>query len=61
MPLKNKLSQYELDTALAVLRDKGLPVNDLRSKTIAVSGGGDHSAAILYRAERQEPYQAHTG
>ena len=48
MPLKNKLNQYELDTALAVLRDKKLPLNELRSKTIAVSGSGDLHKSIIY-------------
>ena len=48
MPLKNKLSQYELDTALAVLRDKKLPLDRLHSKTIAVSGGGDLHKSIIY-------------
>ena len=38
MPLKNKLNQYELDMALAVLRDKRLPLTELQQKTIAVSG-----------------------
>ncbi|MBQ3329926.1 MAG: LicD family protein [Ruminococcus sp.] len=48
MPLKNKLNQYELDTALAVLRDKRLPLDGLRQKTVAVSGGGDLHRTILY-------------
>ena len=48
MPLKNKLNQYELDTALAVLRDKRLPLDQLRQKTVAVSGGGDLHRAIVY-------------
>ena len=48
MPLKNKLNQYELDMALAVLRDKRLPLNELKQKTVAVSGGGELHRAILY-------------
>lgn len=48
MPLKNKLNQYELDTALAVLRDKRLPLDRLSQKTVAVSGGGDLHRAIVY-------------
>lgn len=48
MPLKNKLNQYELDTALAVLRDKRLPLDGLKQKTVAVSGGGDLHRAIIY-------------
>ncbi|WP_316637532.1 LicD family protein [uncultured Ruminococcus sp.] len=48
MPLKNKLNQYELDMALAVLRDKRLPLHELKQKTVAVSGGGDLHRAILY-------------
>lgn len=48
MPLKNKLNQYELDMALAVLRDKRLPFAQLKQKTIAVSGGGDLHRAIVY-------------
>ena len=48
MPLKNKLNQYELDMVLAVLRDKHLPLNELKQKTVAVSGGGDLHRAILY-------------
>ena len=48
MPLKNKLNQYELDTALAVLRDKRLPLSGLQQKTVAVSGGGDLHRAIVY-------------
>ena len=48
MPLKNKLNQYELDMALAVLRDKRLPLTALQQKTIAVSGGGDLHRAIVY-------------
>lgn len=48
MPLKNKLNQYELDMALAVLRDKRLPLSALKQKTVAVSGGGDLHRAILY-------------
>ena len=48
MPLKNKLNQYELDTALAVLRCKALPLHTLKNKTVAVSGGGELHKAILY-------------
>lgn len=48
MPLKNKLNQYELDMALAVLRDKRLPFAQLKQKTVAVSGGGDLHRAIVY-------------
>lgn len=48
MPLKNKLNQYELDTALAVLRAKALPLHALKNKTVAVSGGGELHKAILY-------------
>ena len=48
MPLKNKLDQYELDSALAVLRDKKLPLQSLRGKTAAVTGGGDLFKSILY-------------
>lgn len=48
MPLKNKLNQYELDAALAVLRDKNLPLDGLKSKTIAVSGGSELQKSIIY-------------
>ena len=48
MPLKNKLNQYELDTALAVLRDKHLPLDELKSKTVAVSGGSELHKSIIY-------------
>ena len=48
MPLKNKLNQYELDSALAVLRDKNLPLDKLKSKTVAVSGGSDLHKSIIY-------------
>ncbi len=48
MPLKNKLNQYELDTALAVLRDKNLPLDELKSKTVAVSGGSELHKSIIY-------------
>lgn len=48
MPLKNKLNQYELDMALAVLRDKRLPFAQLKQKTVAVSGGGDLHRALVY-------------
>ena len=48
MPLKNKLNQYELDMALAVLRDKRLPLSQLKQKTVAVAGGGALHRAIVY-------------
>lgn len=48
MPLKNKLNQYELDSALAVLRDKKLPLDGLKGKTVAVSGSGDLHKSIIY-------------
>ena len=48
MPLKNKLNQYELDSVLAILRSKALPLEKLKSKTIAVSGGGALHRMLVY-------------
>lgn len=48
MALKNKLNQYELDMVLAVLRDKALPLDGLKKKTVAVAGGGELHKAIVY-------------
>lgn len=48
MALKNKLNQYELDTALAVLRDKSLPLTELKNKTVAVCGGGGLHKSLIY-------------
>ena len=48
MPLKDKLNQYELDSVLAILRSKALPLEKLKSKTIAVSGGGALHRMLVY-------------
>jgi len=48
MPLKNKLNQYEFDAVLAILRGKALPLEQLKNKTIAVSGGGALHRMLVY-------------
>ncbi len=48
MSIKNKLNQYESDTARAVLRAKGLPLEELRGKTLAVSGDGALQRSVIY-------------
>ena len=51
MPLKDKLNQYELDSVLAILRSKALPLEKLKSKTIATL-----LKIIGLYVERDNPY-----